>query len=100
MHSADTLEHSPLLANCPHRGCAAPAPASLPPCPLLQITEEQRLRAELEHQVESLRQRVAQQRVQMGGVNNSAEQAIKVGAGSRVLCSLAAAQHSQPPARG
>lgn len=43
-----------------------------------QITEEQRLRAELEAQVEALRAHIAEQRVQMGGVNNSAEQAIKV----------------------
>lgn len=44
----------------------------------VQITEEQRLRADLEHQVEALRQRIAEQRVAMGGINNSAEQALKV----------------------
>lgn len=46
-----------------------------------QITEEQRLRAGLEAQVEALQARIAEQRVQMGGVNNSAEQAIKVRGG-------------------
>ena len=53
--------------------CSLPAPL-----PASQITEEQRLKAELEAQVEALRARIAEQRVQMGGVNNSAEQAIKV----------------------
>lgn len=47
------------------------------PCPA-QITEEQRLKAEIEHQEEKLRQKIAEQRVQMGGINNSAEQSIKV----------------------
>lgn len=44
----------------------------------MQITEEQHLRADLEHRVEALRQRIAEQRVAMGGMNASAEQSLKV----------------------
>ena len=95
---------APAACAGPCRARTAPAPCRpiiptadalpLPPCILLQIAEEQRLRAELEHQVEAVSQRIAQQRVQMGAVNNSAEQAIKVCAGCWVLRRLAAAQHS------
>lgn len=50
------------------------------PCPIRpQITEEQRLKAELESQTEALRQRIAEQRVAMGGINASAEASVKVG---------------------
>ena len=53
-------------------------------CPItaaaaLKITEEQRLKAELEHGVEALKGRIGEQRVQMGGINNSAQQYTKVG---------------------
>ena len=44
-----------------------------------QITEEQRLRAELEAQVEALRRHIADQRVAMGGIHASGDQAVKVG---------------------
>lgn len=63
-----------LLSSSGAHACRPPPTSSLPH----QITEEQRLKAELEAQVEGLRARIAEQRVQMGGMNNSAEQAIKV----------------------
>ncbi|KAL4431319.1 hypothetical protein ABPG75_006575 [Micractinium tetrahymenae] len=50
-----------------------------------KITEEQRLKAELEHQVEVLRQKIAEQRVAMGGINNSADQAVRVQRRIRIL---------------
>lgn len=44
----------------------------------MQITEQQRLKAELENQVELLQAKIAGQRVQMGGINNAAQQTVKV----------------------
>lgn len=53
-----------------------------PPCPAawapVQITEEQRVKAELLQQIETLRGRISDQRQQMGGLNNSKEQEAKV----------------------
>eukprot|EP00887_Chlorella_sp_A99_P008164 scaffold12.g8164.t1 len=42
-----------------------------------KITEEQRLKAELEQQIGRMEEKIARQRVAMGGINNSTEQAIK-----------------------
>lgn len=44
----------------------------------MQITEEQRVKAELQQQVDNLRARIADQRLQMGGLNNSNDQEAKV----------------------
>lgn len=46
--------------------------------PAAQITEEQRVKAELQQQVDNLRARIADQRLQMGGLNNSKDQEAKV----------------------
>ncbi|GAB4816542.1 hypothetical protein N2152v2_003588 [Parachlorella kessleri] len=50
-----------------------------------KITEQQRLKAELEHQIHKLQTRVAQLRAQMGGVNNAAHQTLKVQRKIRIL---------------
>lgn len=44
----------------------------------LQVTEQQRLKAELQHQVDKLQTKIDQQRIEMGGINNAAEQTNKV----------------------
>lgn len=43
-----------------------------------KVTEQQRLKAELQHQVDKLQTKIDQQRIEMGGINNAAEQTNKI----------------------
>ncbi|KAI3424457.1 hypothetical protein D9Q98_010009 [Chlorella vulgaris] len=52
---------------------------------VVKIKEEQRLKAELEQEVGRMKQHIIDQRVQMGGITNSADQAVKVQRRIRIL---------------